>query len=91
VLPKAEDLRHLVRRQIQQSHLATSLEDLADRRIPLEDEISAILHLVDRVIPIQLHTRSLFFRELRAQHERPVVQTLAQHILTQTVGGGLQA
>ena len=48
--------------------------------VALEDEIAAVLDLVDGVEPVQIHRAPLPFGELRAQQQRPVVQALADHL-----------
>ena len=45
----AEDLGDLVSGHPPQTHLAGTLEDFVDREVPLEDEIAAILNLLDGV------------------------------------------
>jgi len=47
----AEDLRDLVGGQPLEAHLATTLEDPVNGEVALEDEIAAVLDLVDRVEP----------------------------------------
>ena len=45
-----------------------------DRMVALEDDVLSMLHLTDEVVATQVHTVTLVLRELRPQHERPVIE-----------------
>ena len=58
--------------------------------IPLEDEITAVLDLVDVVCPSQRIGLLFLLGELRPHHQRPMVQRFTDHIGAQAVGDSLQ-
>src|SRR5580704_15676803 len=62
----AEDLADLVPGQTPQPNLAGTFEDAMDGEVALEDEIAAVLDLVDGVEPVQVHRASLPVGELRS-------------------------
>src|SRR5271157_131428 len=86
----AENLADLVRGQPPQPNLAGTFEDAVDGEVALEDEIAAVLDLVDGVEPVQVHGASLPFGELRSQQQSPVVQTFANHLPGETISSGLE-
>ena len=86
----AEDLADLVRGQPPQPDLAGAFEDAVDGEVALEDEIAAVLDLVDGVEPAQVHRAPLPLGELRPQQQRPVIQPLADDLAGEPVGSRLQ-
>ena len=61
-----------------------------DREIAPEDEVPAVFNLVEGVVASQVDRCSLLFGELRTQHQRPVIQALADGVSVELVGCGLQ-
>ena len=86
----AEDLADLVGGQPPEPNLAGAFEDAVNGEVALEDEIAAVLDLVDGVEAAEIHRGALPLGELRAQDQRPVVQALADDLRAEPVGGGLQ-
>jgi len=86
----AEDLRNLVGRQPPESNLAGAFEDSVNGEVALEDEIAAVLDLVDGVKAAEIHGAAFALGELRSQNQSPVFQAGANDIRSETVGGGLQ-
>ncbi len=86
----AEDLRDLVGRQPPESNLAGAFEDPVNGEVALEDEIAAVLDLVDGVKAAEIHRGALALGELRTQNQSPVFQARTNDIRTEPVGGGLQ-
>jgi hypothetical protein len=58
--------------------------------VALEDEIAAVLDLVDGVEAVQIQSDPLPIGELRPQQQRPVVQALADHLTGEPIGGALE-
>ena len=90
VLAHAEDLGDDVGRQAEHPQLARALEDLVDRKMAAEHEIPAVLDLVQGVGAPQVDRRPVLLGELRPEHQRPVIQPLANHLGIEPVGGRLQ-
>ena len=86
----AEDRRDLVGSEPPQAEFAAALEQLVDRKVPLEDEVAAILDLRDGVEARQVELGALLLRELRPEDEGPVVEPPADDVRTQPVGCRLQ-
>src|SRR6266545_1623659 len=86
----AEDLRDLVGRQSPESNLAGAFEDPVNGGVALEDEIAAVLDLVDGVKAAEIHSSALALGELRTQNQSPVFEALANDIRGEPVGGRLQ-
>jgi hypothetical protein len=86
----AEDRRHLVSSELPQAKFATALEQLVDRKVALEDEVAAILDLRDGIEAGKVDRLALLGGELRPQHQRPIVEPLADDVRAQPVGSGLQ-
>ena len=82
--------KFLVRGQAPQANLAGTFEDAVDGEVALEDEIAAVLDLVDGVKPVQVHRASLPVGEFRSQQQSPVVQARANHLTGETIGSRLQ-
>ena len=74
----AEDLRDLVRGAVRQAHLAGALEQLADREVPAEDQVAAVLDLVHGVEAAQVDRRALARGKLRPQLKHPPLQPLVE-------------
>ena len=55
---------------------AGPLENAVNGEVTFEDKVPAILRLVDRVVPFEIHGLAIFLRELRTQQPSPVVQSL---------------
>ena len=90
VEPDAEDLADPVGRQPPEPEFAASLEDLVDGKVAFEDEVAAILDLRDGVEARQVHLAAFLVGELRPQDQGPVVESFANDLRAQPVGGGLQ-
>src|SRR5271157_6434315 len=86
----AEDLGRLVGGQTEQSHLAGALEYFVDGKIAAEDEVAAVFDLIEGVGTAQVDGSALPFGELRTQHQRPVIQALANGEGVELVGCSLQ-
>ena len=61
MLADAEDLGDLVGGETKKTQLAGALENLVDRKIPPEEEISLVLDLVERVLATQGDSRRGLF------------------------------
>ena len=90
VLADAKDLGDLVGGEAKYSQLTGALEDLVNREIPPEDEITAVFDLVQRVVAPQVDGGPVFLRELRTQDQGPVIQALADPFGAEAIGGRLQ-
>jgi hypothetical protein len=66
------------------------LKDLVDREVSFEDEVAAVLDLVDGVSAAQVDGLAIFFRKLGAEEPTPVVQSFFDDGGAQLVGGRLQ-
>src|SRR5207247_5805416 len=86
VLADTEDLGDLVSRQAKQAHLAGTLEDLVNGEIAPEDEIAAVLDLIQRVVALQGDGGPVLVGELRAQDQGPVIQALADDLGAEASG-----
>jgi hypothetical protein len=73
VHPGAEDCGDLVAGELPQTELAAAVEQLVDRKVPLEDEVAAVFDLGDRVEARQAEPGALLGGELRAQDQGPIV------------------
>ncbi len=85
-----EDLGDLAGGHAPESDLRGALEDLVDGKMALEDEVAAVLGLVDGIEAAQVHRRAFAFGKLRSQHESPVVEPLADDFCSEAIGGRLQ-
>jgi hypothetical protein len=56
-----------------------------------EDQIPAVLYLLNGIMALQIDHFSIGFRKLRPQYQRPVIEALAGDVRAQTIHGGLQA
>ena len=86
----AEDPCDFVGTQTQQLRLATTPENLVNREAAAEDEIAAVLALIDRAVAAQRSCLAVFGRELRSHDEGPVVELFLNLLRVEAVGGGLQ-
>ena len=77
--PAAEDFRDLVGRHTPQTDLAGTFKDFVNWEMPFEDEVPAVLDLIDGVEPAQIHGGPLSFREVGTEPTSPVIQTLLDH------------
>ena len=87
---RAEDLRDPVSGKPPQANLATALKEFVDGEIALEDEIAAILDLVDGIEARQVHRHAFLVGEFRPQDEGPVIDPTADDLGAQPVGGSLE-
>src|SRR5262252_4689510 len=85
-----EDLGDLVGCQPPQPQLTASLEQLVDGKVLLEDEVTAVFDLRDRIEAREIDLLALLGRELRPQDQGPIVKPLADDRGAQFVGGPLQ-
>jgi hypothetical protein len=67
------------------------LEDLVDRKVPLENEVAAVFDLVDGVFAVQVNGLTVFLRKLGAEKPTPVVQPFLNGGRSQLIGGRLQS
>src|SRR5690348_8065197 len=88
--PKTEDLSDFVGQQSKQTHIARTFEQFMNREVAPEDEIPAVLDLLNRMVALQIDRLSIGFAELRSYDQSPVIEALADDIGIQAVGGGLQ-
>ena len=89
VLADTEDLGDLVSGQAKQAQLAGTLENLVNGEIAPEDEIAAVLDLVQRVVAPQVNLSPILRRELGAQDQGPVIEALADDLGVEAIGGCL--
>lgn len=87
----AEDPCDFVGAQTQQANLAGTFEDLVNREAAAEDEIAAVLDLIDRAGAAQRNSLAVFGRELRSHEDGPVVGLFLDAVGAEAVGGGLQS
>src|SRR5260370_42405745 len=80
VQPGAEDLADLVAGQPPQTELAAAFEQLVDGKVALEDKVTAILDLGDRIKAREVELLALLGGELRTQDQGPVVEPLADDL-----------
>src|SRR5208283_588149 len=73
-----------------QAQLATALEDLPDGVVAREDEVLAVLDLVDVITALQFGGAPVPLGELGAQQEGPVVEARLNDFGREAVAGGLQ-
>ncbi len=88
--PEPEDLRDLVRGQSKQAEVAGSLEQFMDRQVAPKDQVSAVLDLLEGVVPAEVDRRAIFGGELRADRPGPVLQALTNDRRTEAIRRGLQ-
>src|SRR4051812_442146 len=74
--PHAEEFGDAVGRQPPESELTASLENLMDRKVALEDKVTAVLDLGDGVEAREVHLLALAWGEFWPQDQRPVVEPL---------------
>src|SRR5215469_444385 len=86
----AEHLGYFVGGQSPQAKLTASLEQLVDGKVSLEDKIEAVLDLTDRIAAREFDQLALLGGEFRAEEEGPVVESLANDVRAELIGGGLQ-
>jgi hypothetical protein len=86
----AEDLRDVVGAQPQQTQIAGTLEELVDGKVAPKDQVAAILHLLQRVVAAEVDGVAVFFGELGAHYQGPILQAGANDAGTERIGGGLQ-
>jgi hypothetical protein len=60
-----------------------------DGKVAFENEVAAVLDLVDRVKARQIHRRTFLLGKLGAHNQGPVVELFADHFRADAVGGGL--
>src|SRR5271166_6514247 len=70
----AEDLRNAVGAQPQQSQVTGTLEELVDGKVAPEDQVAAILDLLDGVVAAEVDGVPVLGGELGAYHQAPVLQ-----------------
>src|SRR5258708_906458 len=87
---EAEDVGDLGGGEPQQSHVAGAFEELMDGKVALEDEVAAVLDLLDRKQAVQVDRFTFFLGELGAQDKAPIVELFANDVGAQAVGSGLQ-
>src|SRR5207245_1715552 len=90
VLAHTEDLGDRVSREAKQPQLTGTLEELVNGEMAPEDEIAAVLDLVQRVVALQGDSGPVLLGELRPQHQGPVIQALADDLGAEAIGGRLQ-
>ena len=90
VFANPKDLGDLVGGEAEDSQFASALEDLVNGEIPPEDEIPAVLQLVQGIATPQVDGGPVFLGELGPQNQGPIVQALADNLGTQSICGGLQ-
>lgn len=62
-----KDVSHFVGAEAKQPHFTGVLEYLVDRKVTLEDEITAVFDLIYRIVTLQIDGGAVLSRELRAQ------------------------
>ena len=85
--PCAEDLGNLVGSQAPQTKFTASLEQLVDGKVAFEYIVEAILDLTDGISTGQPDLAALLGGELRSQDESPIVESLADDVRAQLIGG----
>src|SRR5215467_11383253 len=78
----AENFGDLVSREPPKAHLAGAFEDPVNGEMALEDEVAAVLDLVDGVEAAEIHSGALALGELRTQNQSPVFQASPNDIRT---------
>jgi hypothetical protein len=77
---EAEDLGDLVRHQSHQADVARALVQLVNRKVLAEDQIPAVLDLLDRIVPAQVDRLAIFLREFGPGQKGPVVESLLEDV-----------
>src|ERR1700745_2737619 len=86
----AEEFRDPVGGQSPKPDLAAALENLMDREVALEDEVSAVLYLPDGVKARQVDLFALGWGKLRSQDQGPVGEVLWDGLGPNPLGGRLE-
>jgi hypothetical protein len=68
--------------ELREAELAGPLEGLVDGEPPLEDEVPAPFDLLEEVAPAQVHGLTFAPGELRPEHDRPIIEPLADNLRT---------
>jgi hypothetical protein len=89
VLADAEDLGDFVGGEAEYSQLTGALEDLVDGEMAPEDEVAAVLDLIQRVGAPQVDSHPVLGGKLGSQHPGPVIQARADDLGAEAISGGL--
>jgi len=89
VLAHPEDLGDLVGGEAEHPQLAGALKNLVDGEMAAEDEMAAVLDLVQRIIAPQVDGCPVLRGELGCHDPGPVVQALAKDVGAEAIGSGL--
>src|SRR5439155_11337629 len=87
---ETEEVGNLIRGQPHQSDIARAFIQLMDWKVALENEVPAILDLLNRKQPVEIDSSPFFFGKLGSEGKTPVVEPLADDVGAQTIGSGLQ-
>src|SRR6266478_238861 len=85
----AEDLRDAVGTEPQQSQIAGALEQLMDGEVAPEDEVAAVLDLLERVVAAEIDCLTVLFGEHGTDDQGPVIQAGTNELGAEGVGGRL--
>jgi len=86
---RAEDFGDFLTGRAPEADFAGALEDFADREVSLEDEVAAVFDPGQEVRSAQVHGDALPPGELGAEHEGSVLQSIANDLRAEAIGGGL--
>jgi len=86
----AENLGDLLAGHALETDFAGAFEDFADREVLLENEVATVFNLGQGVGPAHVHLLALAAGELGAEHKGPILQTLADDLGAEPIGGSLQ-
>ena len=88
VFANPKDLGYLVGGEAEDSQFASALEDLVNGEIPPEDEIPAVLQLVQGIATPQVDGGPVFLGKLGTQDQSPIIQAGTDDLGAQLIGGG---
>src|SRR4029453_12476080 len=90
VLADAKDLGDGVGGEAEHAEFARAFKDLVNRGLTAEDEIATVLDLLEGLLTPHVDRGTVVLRDLRPEDQGPIVQSLADDLGAEPVGGGLQ-
>jgi len=88
--PPAEDVGDTICGDTGQPKITGALEDRMDRMVAFENDVLGMLNLADEVVATKVHAVTFVLRELRSQHECPMVEPFLNTVWVDMIGRRLQ-